>query len=127
MHGVALEELLLAVDAVGHADDRARPALDVADHPGADRFVVARQIELGDRLAVAGVGPQRLCPACEMVTPITTDDPCGRHGRWGDRHRRGLGRARRCRGRRRLGLDLLGRLVLAQTLERGLADQCRRR
>ena len=50
----------LTVDAVGRADDRARPALEMADHPVADRLEIAREIELGDGLAVAGVRPQRL-------------------------------------------------------------------
>ena len=58
---VPLEEVLLAVDAVRHADHRAGPALDMVDHPRADGFIVLRQIELGDGRAVLGVGPQAAC------------------------------------------------------------------
>ena len=47
-HGVALEERL-AGDTVGRAHQGARPAFDVIDHPVADRLVVLRQLELGDR------------------------------------------------------------------------------
>src|SRR5690349_14506193 len=56
---MALKEFF-AVDAVGRADDRARTALEVADHPFADRLEILRKIELGDALAVAGIGPQLL-------------------------------------------------------------------
>src|SRR5579872_3335346 len=53
---VALEELL-TVNAVGRADDRTGPSPQMRHDPFADRFVVAGEIELGDRLAVAAVGP----------------------------------------------------------------------
>ena len=65
--------------------------------------------------------------ACEMVTPITTDEPRGVTVLGRTVAGAGSPRLGRRRGRRRLGLDLLGRLVLAQALERGLAEQCRRR
>ena len=58
-HGVALKEGL-ALDAVGRAHHGARPALDVADHPVADGFEIPGKIELGDGLAIAAIGPQRL-------------------------------------------------------------------
>ena len=50
----------LAADAIGRPHDRAGPALDMGHHPGADGFEIAREIQLGHRLAVAGIGPERL-------------------------------------------------------------------
>ena len=122
-HGVALEEDL-AADAVGRAHQRARPTPDVVDHPRADRLVVLRQLELGDRRLF--VRPQGLVGM--------RDRHAHDHGRPGRLGGARLGRrwlARRClrdwlghlRLRRLDGclrLDLVGRLVLAQPLERGL-------
>jgi hypothetical protein len=59
LHAVTLEEML-AMDAVGCAHDRTRPALDVRHHPLADRLEIVREIELGDGLTVAGIRPHRL-------------------------------------------------------------------
>ena len=109
----------LAADAVGRADDRAGPALDVRHHPVADRLVVVRQVELGDRLAVAGVGPQRLV-GMEMVTPMTHGRAAGLRGS-GLSPASGSAQLRLVGWRGRLGLDLRRGLVLAQALERGLA------
>src|SRR6266446_8900518 len=58
-HGVALKEGL-ALDAVRRAHNGAWPSLEMADDPSADRFEVAREIELRYCVAVAAVGPQRL-------------------------------------------------------------------
>ena len=58
-HGVALEELL-AIDAIGRADDGARPSLEMLDHPGTDLFEIGREIALGDRLPSLLGRPQRL-------------------------------------------------------------------
>ena len=58
-HRMALEEFL-AADAIGRADDGAGPALQMADHPAADRLEITREIELGHALAVAAVRPQLL-------------------------------------------------------------------
>jgi hypothetical protein len=74
---VALEELLLAFDAVGHADHRTGPAADMLDHPVADRLVISRQLQLGDRPAVMGVGPQGLAGVGDGLTPMTTAEPLG--------------------------------------------------
>src|SRR4051794_31991884 len=71
-----LEEVLPAVDAVRHADHRARPTLHMRQHPLADRLIILRQLELGHRLAVVGIGPERLL-AWEIVTPIMGVDPRG--------------------------------------------------
>ncbi len=54
---------VLAVDAIGRANDGAGAAADVLDQPVADGFEVAREIELGDGLAGAIVGPERFAPA----------------------------------------------------------------
>ena len=56
---MALEKLPVG-KAVRRADNRARPSLDMVHHPGADRFVIAGEICLRHRLAVAGVRPERL-------------------------------------------------------------------
>jgi hypothetical protein len=56
--GVTLEELFFALDPHGHADHRARPTFDVLDQPVANGFVVAGEIEFGDRLIVMGIGPE---------------------------------------------------------------------
>ena len=55
-HRMALKEML-AADTVGRTNDRARPAFQMRDHPRSDRFKVVREIELGNRLTVAVVGP----------------------------------------------------------------------
>jgi hypothetical protein len=39
---VALEELLIALNAVRHADHRTGPTLDVIDYPAADRLIRTR-------------------------------------------------------------------------------------
>ena len=114
--GMALEKALLAFDAVGRAHQRAGPALDVRQHPAADRFVIARQFQLGDGLAFvgivgAGIGPQRL---------VGMRDGKVHH------HRAGLGLGslgfRQFAGLLRcLGLHLCCRLVGAQALEGSLA------
>ena len=44
-HGMALEEPL-RIDPVGRADDGAWPALQMLDHPRANLFEVAREIDL---------------------------------------------------------------------------------
>src|ERR1700730_10963496 len=49
---------MLAVDAVGRANNRARPTLQMPDHPGSDRFVIVRQIQLSDWPALTGAGPK---------------------------------------------------------------------
>src|SRR3954452_1322752 len=120
---MALEEAF-ALDAVGRADQRAWPALEVNDHPFADGFEVAREIQLGDGIAIAVVRP-------ELLVRLGNDDShhfgtaagLGRscaslrlRTRLGLPLRRGLGKLGidRC-----LSLDLLRRLVLAQTLEGG--------
>src|SRR5438270_6551944 len=56
---MALEELFVALDPAGHADDRARPTFNVLNQPVADGFVVLGEIELGNRLVVMSVGPER--------------------------------------------------------------------
>ena len=58
-HRMALEEFFTA-DAVGCAENRARTALEVGNHPFPDRLEILREVELGNGLAVATVGPQRL-------------------------------------------------------------------
>ena len=111
---MALKERF-TLDAVRRAHHRARTALEVDDHPFADRFEISRKIELGDGLAVAAVGPQRLVgfrdgdahhlggfvadDFADLITGFATSG----HGR-------------------PLRLDLLRRLVLPQPLERGLPD-----
>ena len=44
-HGMALEEPF-RIDSIGRADDRARPAFKMLDHPWPNLFKVARQIDL---------------------------------------------------------------------------------
>ena len=56
-HRMALKKML-AVDAVGRANNRAWPPLQMRDHPASDGFVIARQLQFGDGLAIAGVGPE---------------------------------------------------------------------
>ena len=67
-HGMALEELL-AADPVRRADDRARPALDMLDQPRTDRFVIAGQILLGDRLAVVRRPARAACRGSRSARP----------------------------------------------------------
>ncbi len=119
---MALEEVLRAVDAVGHADHRARPALHMGQHPIADRLVELRQLQLGHRLAVIAVGPERLIGVADG-DPHHRDRSAGHHGLGPHRHRPRLAQLRRRRRSRRLGLDILRRLVLAQALEGSLADR----
>src|SRR6185369_9017642 len=52
-HGMALEELFFR-KAIRGADNGARDALDMWQHPITDLLVIVREIELGHRLAVAG-------------------------------------------------------------------------
>ena len=52
--------------------EQGRPLI-CAHHPRPDRFEIAREVELGDRLAVAGVRPQRLVADGRSTTPITTE------------------------------------------------------
>ena len=118
-HGMALKELL-AADAIGNPDDRARASFDMAHHPRPDSLEIACEVELGHRFAVTGIRPQRLLGL-------------------GDEHahddglctgRLGFLRSGRCRigyrhissRRGRLGFDLGRRLVLAQPLEGRLAN-----
>ena len=56
---MALEESL-AADAVGAADERAGPALDVRQHPLAHGVEIFGEFELGHRAAVARIRPQHL-------------------------------------------------------------------
>ena len=58
-HRVTLEEAL-AVDAVRRADQRAWPALDMTDHPFADRLEIAGEIEFCHGFAVTRVRPHYL-------------------------------------------------------------------
>ena len=58
-HRVTLEKLL-SLDAVRRAHQRAGTAGEMRQHPFADLFIVAGEIEFGHRLAVARIGPQRL-------------------------------------------------------------------
>jgi hypothetical protein len=53
---VTLKELSSG-KAVGRPQDRAGASLNMRQQPGSDGFEIAREIELGDRFAVAGVGP----------------------------------------------------------------------
>ena len=69
-HGMALEELLAAIS-IGGANDRTRPAFDMIDQPRSNRFVIARQVERGDRLVVAGIRPEWLS-GLEIITPMTS-------------------------------------------------------
>ncbi len=117
---VPLEELLVAVDAVRRADDRARAPLDVRHHPGADVLQVAGEVELGDRRPVAAVGPERLV----RIGQGDAHDDRGIGFLHGRRLRRsGRLRKRDLAGRRgRFGHDLVRGLVLAQRLEGALAD-----
>jgi hypothetical protein len=52
-------EKLLPLDAIRRAYQRARTAGKMWQHPVADLLVVAGEIELGNRLAVARIGPER--------------------------------------------------------------------
>ena len=58
-HRVALEELLI-IDAIGRADDGARPSLEMLDHPRTNLFEIGGKIALGDRLPFLLGRPQRL-------------------------------------------------------------------
>jgi len=55
-HRMALKELL-TTNAVRRTNDRAWPALDVADKPGAYQFMIARKILLGDGFTIPGMRP----------------------------------------------------------------------
>ena len=126
---MALEELLLSLDAVGHADHRAGPATDMLKHPFADRLVVARQVQLGHWGVVAGIRPQGLAGVGKGLAQDDGRSARAHQGRLdvgGGARRLGLlslGLGKLCRGRRGLdGFDLGGGLVFAQALERGLAE-----
>ena len=91
-HGVALKELL-AGEAIGRPDDRAGTPLDMPHHPGPDRFKIAREIELGDRLRRRRRPATAALSGLEISTPMTTglpaDQPCAgraRDRRAGARH-----------------------------------------
>src|SRR5205814_1469457 len=56
---MALEPCLV-VDAIRSANDRARTALEVLDHPRPDGLEVARELELGDWACLALPRPQCL-------------------------------------------------------------------
>ncbi|MNE66148.1 hypothetical protein D3C80_1616810 [compost metagenome] len=58
-HCVTLEEGL-AGDALRRANDRGRPVRHMGQNPLGRRFIVARQIGLGDRRPVIHGGPQHL-------------------------------------------------------------------
>ena len=57
-HRMALKKMLSA-NSVRRANNRARPAFQMRDHPGSNYLVVLRQLQLGDRLSITGVRPQR--------------------------------------------------------------------
>src|SRR6266481_2724981 len=59
LHGVALKEPF-AADPIRRANDGARPALQVANHPAADRLEISGEIELCHAIAVTDIGPQLL-------------------------------------------------------------------
>ena len=92
----------------GAADEAQGPIRHVRHHEGRDRLVVAREPELGDRLA-----------AIEHAVRMREPDPGHRDGAVAAAR----DRARRLRHAARLAHDLGGRLVLAEALERGMAQQ----
>jgi hypothetical protein len=67
---MALEELL-ATNSIGRANDRARSSLDMVDQPRPNRFMIARQIDLGNRFAITGIRPEWLS-GLEIITPRTS-------------------------------------------------------
>ena len=71
---MALKELL-AADTIRRTHDRARPALDVRQQPVADLCEIIGEVALGDGVALAVVGPQRLV-GVGTVMPITAVPPC---------------------------------------------------
>ncbi len=99
-------------------------APDMVDEPDADCFVVTGKVQLGDGNAVARIRPELALSGLEMSTPITSTLPPVRAGCFPAGHalfRIGnLGVFGRCR---RFGLDVLPGHVLAQSLERCLADE----
>jgi hypothetical protein len=64
-----------ALDAVGSANDRAWPPLDVAHHPGRDGLQILRQFQLGDGSGLSAELGHSGLSGLEMVTPITTESP----------------------------------------------------
>src|SRR3954447_12944305 len=58
-HGMALKKSF-AADPVRRAHQRARSALQVADHPCADRLEIAGKVELGHGSAVTTIRPKLL-------------------------------------------------------------------
>ena len=113
----------LSADAVRRPDYRARTALEMLHHPRADALEILREVQFGDR-------PLSLIRPQDLIRPAQRhahDDaaigsggrcPCGLGAMRGSR----LGDVDLVGRRGRLGFDLLGRLVLAKPLERGLPD-----
>ena len=100
-HRVALEEALRP-DAVGRADDRARAATKMLDHPAADCFEIARKIEFGNCRGAL------LCSRPERFVGVREGDP----------HHHGIARdalaprdCRACDRARRRGLGRSGSLA----------------
>ena len=122
LHSVTLKEFL-TLDAIRRADNGTRPAFQMADHPAPHRFEIAGEIELGYAFAVTAVRPQLLVGlgdnhahhfggfALRLSGPRLTGFGRGLAGGFGD-----FGDGRIFRP------YLVGRLVLAQPLERSLPD-----
>src|SRR6185437_16760561 len=109
-----------AIDPVRGTDDRARPSLQMTDHPGSDRFEIAREIELGHSFAIAGVRPK-------CLVRLRDHDAHDLHGSTGrglctlGNHFGGLSVWLCDPGHGwTLRLHLVGRLVLPQSLEGSL-------
>lgn len=120
-HRVSLEELL-TTDAVRRPDDGAWPSLDMVDQPWTNGLMIVREILLGDRLTVICIGPERLVRAGDHHAHnfcLGVLAACRSRRLWPGRRWR-FSFPWRCR---RFGLDLLRRLVFAQTLEGCLTDQ----
>ena len=100
--------------------EHGRPSI-WSHHPRPDGFEIAREVELGDRLAVTGIGPKRLVGLRDQHAH---DDGLSRLEGLAFGARAGVGIGdRRISGRRRLlGFDLGRRLVFAQPLEGRLPD-----
>ena len=112
-HRMALEESL-AADAVRNAHERTRPSLQVLDHPGTGLLEILREIELGHRFRIAGIGPKRLVGVRNRYAEYGV--ACGTRLRGASRRSLATG------FRDFFHAHLPRRLVCAQALERGLPN-----
>src|SRR5579883_2408586 len=113
-HRMPLEKTL-RVDAIRRANYRAWSPFQMLDHPGTDLLEVAREVYFRVRLELAVRGPQRLVG---IGDDDAEHDVIGGSHSWGSRPRvPGCKGFQLLRSKYRLGMHLLGGLVLAQAFE----------